>query len=196
MAVLLINHWLLLADEESRSPTFCVMTGFGGFAVTVKVMALVVIVTGDTHFAFDDSVQVITSPFAGAIRVIEVNPAEPGITIPFLYHVITGEGPGFVLVSVKTATSPEHKEVLGVAMEAVCVIFGETRTVMAFELTVAGVAQLALLVSLQVIMSLLFNPVKVILVCPLVPGIATPFLNQLITGEAPPLLADRLKVAD
>lgn len=196
IAVLFTNHWLLLADEESKSPTFCVMTGFGGFGVTDKVMALVVIVTGDTHFALDDSIQLITSPFAGVANVMEVCPPEPGIIIPFLYQLITGDKPGLELVSVKTAASPEHNEVLGVAMDAVCVIFGETRTVIAFELTVAGVAQLALLVSLQVIISLLFNPDKVIVVCPLVPGIATPFLNQLITGEVPPLFAERLKVAD
>mgnify|MGYP002336297464 CR=1 FL=1 len=149
IAVLFTNHWLLLADEESKSPTFCVMTGFGGFGVTDKVMALVVIVTGDTHFALDDSIQLITSPFAGVANVMEVSPPEPGIITPFLYQLITGDKPGLEFVSVKTAASPEHNEVLGVAMDAVCVIFGETRTVIAFELTVAGVAQLALLVSLQ-----------------------------------------------
>ena len=95
------------------------MVGWGGLGVTVSVIALVVSVTGDTHFAFDVSVQVMTSPFAGVVSVMEIKPLVPGMMTPFLYHVITGAEPGLVFVSVKTAVSPEHKEVFGVAIEAV-----------------------------------------------------------------------------
>ena len=93
------------------------------------------------------------------------------------------------------ADSPEHNDVFGVAIEAVCVTLGDTLTVIAFEMAVAGVAQEALVVSLEVIISLLFRPDKVTVVNPLVPGIGTPFLNQEIVGEVPPLLEVRLNVA-
>ena len=166
-----------------------------GVGVTVSTIALVVIVTGDTHFAFEVSMQVIISPFAGEAIVMELKPVEPGIITAFLYQFINGAAPWLALVSVKTAASPVHKRVFGVDIEAECVTFGETVTVMEFELTVAGVAQVELEVSLQLITSLLFNPETIIVDSPLVPGIGTAFLNQLILGEAPPLLANKLKVA-
>lgn len=170
--------------------------GLDGLGVTVRVIALVFIITGETHFAFDDSVQLIMSPLTGVEIVMEVCPLVPGMVTPFLNQFITGADPGLVVVSVKTAASPEHKEFFGVEMEAECVIFGETITVMEFELAMEGVAQDKLVVSLHVITSLLFNPVKVILVCPLVPEICTPFLNQVILGVVPPLPDVKLKVAD
>lgn len=62
-------------------------------------------------------------------------------------------------------------------------------------MTIAGVAQAALVSSLQVIISLLFRFDNVTVVKPLVPGILIPFLNQLMVGDMPPLLELRLNVA-
>ena len=171
------------------------MVGLVGFGVTVSVIELVVTVTGVTQFALDDSLLVIISPFAGVIIVIELKPAVPGMGTPFLNQVITGEVPWFTLVNVKVADSPEHNDVFGVAIEAVCVTLGDTLTIIAFEMTVAGVAQEVLVVWLDVIISLVLRFDKVIVINPLVPGIITPFLNQEIVGEVPPLLEVRLNVA-
>lgn len=195
IATLLRNHWLPTAAEDNKSPTFWVMVGFAGFGVTVSAIALVVMVTGVTQFALDVSLLVITSRLAGAVIVMELKPAVPGMAIPFLNQLITGEVPGLALVNVNVADSPLHNDVFGVAIEAVCVTFGDTITVIALEVAVAGVAQEVLVVWLDVIISLVLRFDKVIVINPLVPGIITPFLNQEIVGEAPPLLEVRLNVA-
>lgn len=73
--------------------------------------------------------------------------------------------------------------------------FGVTVSVIELVVTVAGVTQLALEVSLQVITSPLTGAGIVMLLNPVVPGIITAFLNQVITGEVPGLLFVRVNVA-
>ena len=171
------------------------ITGFAGPAVTVRALVLVFIVTGETHFALDVSVQEIMSPLAGVAIVIDNWPVLPGIRTPFLYQLITGAEPGFELVSVNVAASPEHNCVLGVLIAAVCVRFGETVTVRELDVIVAGVAQLRLVVSLQLMISPLARPDTTTVVRPVVHGITVPFFSQSITGDAPGFALVRVNVA-
>lgn len=193
--MVLLNHWLPLAEEDKRLPTFWVITGLGGVGYTVRVIALEVRETGDTHLAFEDSVQVITSPFTGVAIVIELSPAEPGIATPFLYQLIAGAVPGLVLVSVKIADSPEHNCVFGVLIDKVCTRLGETVIVKVLLVTTAGVAQIRLVVSRQLMISPLTNPGNTTVVKPEVPGISTPFFSHSIVGVLPGLPAVSVNVA-
>ena len=172
------------------------MTGLTGLVVTASVIELVLIVTGDTHRAVEVSEAEIMSPFARLVSVIDVNPLVAGIIELLRYHVMDGAEPGLVFVIVKLADSSEQNCVFGVPIIAECVIFGETIIVTALDAVVNGDAQPALEVSLAVMTSLLFKLLSVTEVWPLVPGMITAFLNQLITGELPPLLAVSVNVAD
>ena len=67
--------------------------------------------------------------------------------------------------------------------------------VMVFDVTVTGVAQLMLVVSLQLIRSPLARPDKTTVVRPEVPGMISPFLSHSMVGEPPWLFAVRVKVA-
>ena len=67
--------------------------------------------------------------------------------------------------------------------------------VMVFDVTVTGVAQLMLVVSLQLIRSPLARPDKITVVRPELPGMISPFLSHSIVGEPPWLFAVRVNVA-
>ena len=63
--------------------------------------------------------------------------------------------------------------------------FGVTVSVIELVVTVTGVTQFALDDSLLVIISPFTGVIIVMDVKPAVPGMETPFLNQVITGEVP-----------
>jgi hypothetical protein len=195
MGCRLENHWLPVAEDENRLPTFDVTTGLGGVGITVSVMEFVVIDTGVAHFALVVSITLITSPFTGAAIVRLVSPVEPGISMPLRYQFITGELPGLLFVNIKLTDSPVHNCVLDALIDAVCTRFGETVIEIVFETTVAGVAQLMLVVSLLLITSPFTKPDKTTVVRPAVPGIATPFFNHSIVGDPPWLVDVNVNVA-
>ena len=74
--------------------------------------------------------------------------------------------------------------------------FGVTISEIEFVVIVMGDTQFALDVSLQVIISPFTGVVIVIEIKPAVPGMRTPFLNQLITGEEPGFVFVKVNVAD
>lgn len=74
--------------------------------------------------------------------------------------------------------------------------FGVTISEIEFVVIVTGATQFAFDVSLQVIISP-FTGVEIVMAPdPLVPGMETPFLNQLITGEEPGFVFVKVNVAD
>ena len=84
------------------------ITGFDGTAVTDNASVFVVIVTGEAHLALEVSTAEIMSPLTGDAMVMDKRPVLPGIRIPFLYQLITGDEPGFEFVRVIVAGSPVH----------------------------------------------------------------------------------------
>ena len=112
--------------------------------------------------------------------------------VPFLRHWYTGEAPPFTGVAVKVTGVPPQIEVPGLAAiltEGVTV--GLTVIVSALEVAVVGLAQAALLVSVQVMTSMFASPLSAY-VGP-VPT-AVPFLRHWYAGDAPPFRAVAVKV--
>jgi hypothetical protein len=84
-----------------------------------------------------------------------VEPVAPIISVPFLLHWYTGEVPPFTGVAVKATVLPEQDglfpEVIAMLTEGVTVLI--TFMVIPTEVAETGLAQLALLVILQVMIS-------------------------------------------
>jgi hypothetical protein len=126
----------------------------------VAVIALLVPVVVTKQVPLLVSIQLITSLFAKVLLVYVVL-FVPTLA-PFFSHWYVGAEPPFVGVAVKITEVPEQMGKL--LLEAIViegVRLGLTTIVILLEVAVVGEAQIALLVSTQVIISLLFKALSV-----------------------------------
>lgn len=140
--------------------------------LTDMVMLLLVTVLVEIQSALLVNTQVTMSPLFRAV-VTKLALLVPTST-PFIFHWKTGAVPPLVTVAVNVPVVPEHMVVELAAMEIVGVTAGVMVMVIGLLVAVAGAAQVALLVSIQVTISPLFK-VLVVKVELLVPA-SIPFI--------------------